>query len=260
MSSSVYCPSNKHVDLPCIRRIGIDQPAAWLDAGWNDFRRAWLTSLPYGLVLGGMGLALLYYAADRPYLAVALASGFLLVAPVIALGLYQISRRLEWQDNGMVGERPPVGRLFDSNIALFGVLLAVIFAIWVDLAAITTALLTPRELAITGSFSLLALFSLDNLPFVLGYFGVGGLLAALVFSLSVITLPMLLERQVDLVTAVSTSLVVVKENPAAMAVWAAIIAAVMLAGMLSLFIGFAILFPVLGHATWHAYRDVVERS
>lgn len=258
MSTSVYCSSNKYIDLPCIRRIDRSEPVAWLDAGWNDFRRAWPASLPFGVLLAAMGLGLVYYLADQPYLAMALAGGFLLVAPVIAVGFYQISRRLAWEDAGRIGDRPPIGRLFGTNTALFGLLLVILFAIWIDLAAITTALLTPRDLAMSGSFSLLALFSLDNLPFVASYFGIGILLAAMVFSISVITLPMMIDRQADLATALATSLLVVKENPVAMLVWAAAMAALVMAGMLSLFIGFAVLFPVIGHATWHAYRALVE--
>lgn len=260
MSTTVYCPSNKYIDLPCIRRVDYSEPGVWLDAGWNDFRRAWMVSLTYGIVLGALGLGLLYYWADRPYLTMALAGGFLLVAPVIAVGFYQISRRLEWQDRGGIGERPAIGRLFGTNTALFGLLLAVVFAIWIDLAAILTALLTPRELAFGGAFSLFSLFSLDNLGFVLAYFAVGATLAAAVFCLAVVTLPMLMDRRTDLVTALMTSLTVVKSNPGAMAIWAAIIALLILAGMLSLFIGFAIIFPVLGHATWHAYRALVESA
>lgn len=260
MSTSVYCSSNKHIDLPCIRRVETGAPLAWLAAGWNDFRRAWRMSLPYGIVLAAAAAGLVYYAADQPFLALALASGFLLVTPVIAAGFYQISRRLEWQDGGGIGVPPPIGRLVGTNTALFGLLLVMLLAIWIDLAAISTALLTPRELAMSGSFSLLALFDVDNLAFVAAYFGLGAVVAATVFGIGVITLPMLMDRQTDLATAIATSLLVVKENLAAMALWAALIAVLILAGMLSLFVGFAVLLPVVGHATWHAYRGLVDKA
>ena len=257
MTTSVYCPSNEHIDLPCIHKVERLRPLAWLDAGWGDFRRAWPQSLPYGVLLGAVGLGLLYYLADRPYLTMALAGGFLLLAPVVAAVFYQISSQLEWQEGGMTGEKPSVGRLFGTDSALFSLMLAIVFAIWVDLAAITTALFSSRELVINGAFSLLSLFNLDNIPFVIGYFALGALLAGVTFSIGVVSLPMLMDRQTDLVTALTTSLVVVKENPVAMAVWAVLIAVLMVAGMLSLFIGFAVFFPVLGHATWHAYRAVL---
>jgi len=260
MSTSVYCPSNKHIDLPCIRRVETGAPLAWLNAGWDDFRRAWRTSLPYGMALAAVGAGLVYYAADRPFLALALAGGFLLAMPLVAAGFQQISHRLEWRDGGRIGAPPPIGRLFDTNTALFGLLLVVVVALWVNLAAIATALLSPRELAMSASFSLSALFGVDNLAFLAAYFGIGAVLAATVFGIGAITLPMLMDRQTDLITAIATSLLVVKENPAAMTLWATLIGALALAGMLSLFVGFAVLLPVLGHATWHAYRDLLAKA
>jgi len=260
MSTSVYCPHSKHIDLPCIRRVDFTAPATWLNAGWSDLRRAWPSSLPYGIALGALGFGLVYFLAGRPQLTMALIGGFLLLGPALAAGFYQISRRLEWQDSGRIGAKPPIGRLFGSNTALFGLALAVVFAVWINLSMMLTALLSSPELATGETFSLLALFSPDNLPFVLSYLTLGAVLAVLVFSASVTTLPMLMDRQTDVATAVMTSLIVVRANLAAMAVWALIIAVLMLAGMVSLFIGFAVFFPVIGHATWHAYRELVERG
>lgn len=260
MSTSVYCPDYKQINLPCIHRVSLGEPLAWLASGWNDFRCAWPVSMPYGFLLGIMGLALIYYTADRPYLTMALAGGFMLIAPAVAIMFYQVSRRLEWSDSGRIGARPPISRVFNSNIALFGLLLAMIFAIWIDLAAITTALMTPRDLAMPDAFSLLSLFRLDNLAFVMSYFAIGALLAVMVFCTSVITLPMLMDRDIDLVTAITTSMVIVRENPAAMLFWAATITLLVGLGMFSLFIGFAVIFPVLGHASWHAYRGLVAQT
>lgn len=260
MSTSVYCPHSKHMDLPCIRRVDFAAPAAWLNAGWRDFRRAWMTSLPFGAVFGVLGFGLVYYLAGRPELTMALTGGFLLLGPALAAAFYQISRRLEWQDGGRIGAQPPVGHLFGTNTALFGLALAVVFAIWINLSMLLTALLSSPELAAGEAFSLVALFSLDNLPFVLAYLALAVVLGVLVFSISVTTLPMLMDRKTDVATAIMTSLVVARANMAAMALWGFIIAVLMLAGMVSLFIGFAIFFPVIGHATWHAYRELVERG
>lgn len=259
MNTSVFCPRNKYIELPCIRRVAPAVTLTWLARGWQDFQRAWAVSLALGAVIGGLGLAVIYLVSDRLYLTMALAGGYLVIAPVLAAGFYQISRQLEWQDTGQIGSRPGMVRLVGTNTALFGLLLAVVFAIWIDLALIATALVSARELAMADSFSLLNLFSLDNLPYGLAFFAIGALVAATVFTFSVVTLPMLMDRQVDLATAMMTSWVVVKENPAAMAAWAGLIVALMAIGMATLFIGFAVLFPVLGHATWHAYRGLVER-
>lgn len=249
MSVSVYCPHNKHVDLPCLHRVERAAATAWLAAGWRDFRRAWPASLSFGVAFGILGLTLLYYAAGQPDLAMALAGGILLLAPLLAAAFYQISRRLEWLDNGRIGAPPAIGRLFGSQGALFGLLLVTAFAIWVQFAMVAAP-------STAGEFSLAALFS----PASLAYAGIGTLVAAVVYVVGVITLPMLMDRQTDLATAMTTSWLVVKENPAAMATWAAIIAAMLVVGMLSLFIGFAVALPVVGHANWHAYRELVERD
>ena len=257
MSHSVYCPHGKHVELPCVHRLEGGAVATWLAAGWHDFRRTWPASLAYGAVFGALALAGLYYTAGQRYLSMALAGGYLLLAPVLAAAIYPITRRLEWQDTGQTGTRPSLGNLFNSQAALFGLILVVVFAIWINLAMITTAAFAVPEPAEAGA---LALFGPAYLPFLLTYSAIGTLMALAVFVASAVTLPMLMDRQTDLITAVLTSWVVVKENPAALAAWAAAIALAMLVGMLSLFIGFAVLFPVLCHAGWHAYRELVERG
>lgn len=260
MSVSVYCPHSKHVDLPCVRRVERDAVATWMAAGWHDFRRAWAVSLAYGVVLGAAGLAVLYAIADRPYLAMAVATGYVFLGPALAAGLYQVSRRVEWQDTGRIGGQPSIGHLLGAHSALFALVLVLAFALWINLAMMGTTWFSAPELMVAGAFSPLALFSLDGLPYLLASAGIAALIAVAVFAFGAVTLPMLLDRHTDLATAMLTSWLVVKENPAVMASWAANIVVLMAIGMASLFIGFAVLFPVLGHASWHAYRDLVERG
>lgn len=256
MSTTLFCPNSASFHLPCIRKVGQRAPMAWLRAGLDDFKASWLETLPLGVILGIIGLVLVDLASDRVYLSVALAGGFLLLAPAIAGSVYQASRRLESED------APHAGRFaLGSHAVLFGLLLAMIFAVWVDLAVIMTAYLTPRSgFTMDGAFNLVDLLAADNLAFLAAYLVLGAAFAAIVFCISVVTLPMMIDRDVDLATAMMTSLVIVRENPRAMAVWAASIAGLTLLGMLTLFIGFMFVFPVLGHATWHAYRSLVDDS
>jgi uncharacterized membrane protein len=258
ISQHMYCSPTRHFNLPCVSKVGTDAPLGWLASGLTDFQRSWLHSFPYGIILSVAGLVMLYFAADQPYLMLALISGFMLVAPFLAAGLYIISMRLEWSETGKIGPRPEFRSALKTNVSLFGVLLAFVFAIWIDALIVFTALFTHHDIIISGSFSVYSLFNLDHLSFVLAYGALGALLAATAFCVSVITVPMMLDRDVDMVTAIMTSLVIVKENPMAMLIWAACIAALTFGGMITLFIGFAVVFPVLGHATWHAYRELVD--
>jgi uncharacterized membrane protein len=226
-------------------------------AGWGDFKRAWPISLTYGVVLGALGLAALYAVSDQPYLALAVATGYLFLGPALAAGLYQVSRRQEGQAGA---QSTIIGHLLGAHSALFVLALVLIFAIWINLAMMATTWFSAPELVVDGGFSPLALFSLAGLPYLLAFTGIAALIAAVVFSFGAVTLPMLLDRHTDLATAMMTSWLVVKENPAVMAGWAANILVLMAIGMATLFIGFAVLFPVLGHASWHAYRALVERD
>ncbi len=259
MLTSLYCPSTGLVTLPCIHRVDAMEPMRWLRAGYRDFRSTWRQSWLYGFIPGIAGLALLISVISSPQWVMALAGGFLILAPMLAIGCYRISWRLERGGSGAKLEISGEDRPLTGNAMLFGMVLAMLFAWWIDLSALATALLTRQglSLALSSVGSGMAFRSV-NVPYIAVSIGVGALLAALVFSISVVTLPMLLERSTDLVTAIATSLAVVKENPAAMSLWAATIALSTFFGMATFFVGFMVIFPMLGHASWHAYRGLVE--
>jgi uncharacterized membrane protein len=215
-------------------------------------------SLGYGVLVGAFGVGLLWMAWNATYLVPALIGGFLLVAPLGAIVFYALSRQIErgeavdgaaalfaWQRNA-------------GSIALWGLALALTLILWERLAAIIFALFyggEVRDLALLVSD---VLFSGRYVPLLVAYFGVGGLLALTVFVFGVVTAPMLLDRDVDVVTAAMTSLRCCLNNPGAMLIWAAAIALLTAVGFATLMIGLVIVFPLLGHASWHAYRDLVE--
>lgn len=257
MSTLIVKPHGGHIDLPAVHRVDAARPFAWLRAGWQDFRRNWPVSLAYGVLFSALGYLLVDQAWSRPHLAMALTTGFLLFAPFLAIGFYDLSRR---------GERPGLLKPFAgmrhnaSSIGMFALLLAFILSAWERLSAILVGLFLRNDIVTDGSFYLGLLFTPEHLNFIIPYVIFGGILAAVVFALSVVSLPMLVDRRVDIVTALVTSLWVVRQNPLPMLVWALLIAALAALGELAWFVPLAVIFPILGHATWHAYRDLVEPS
>ncbi|MER2526596.1 MAG: DUF2189 domain-containing protein, partial [Candidatus Competibacter denitrificans] len=223
---------------------------------WKDLWRAPAVSIPYGLLFVIMGYALVYLATTRFHFILALTAGFMLVGPFLAMGLYDVSRRLE------VGKTPTLGLALTAwrhnmlPILLFGLLIGVLMIVWVRLAALLFAV-SFRDLTVDTSVSAL-FFSGGGLTFLMIFTMVGAIIAALVFAISVVSIPMMLDRKIDFVTAVLTSLTAVRANPGPMALWAVLIVIFTGIGLLTFYIGVAIALPLIGHASWHAYKDLVE--
>lgn len=259
MSTLSIKPQVSGMAIPVIRRIDVSRPLAWLRLGWRDFRRSWPVSLTYGAIFSALGWALMSWARDSTHLTMTLISGFALVAPFLAIGFYTISSRLEHglDAGGPLHPFVPLRRNA-ASIGLFALMLAFILSAWERISALLVGLFLRNDLVASGYFSLGLLFDVDHLGFVIAYLALGAILATLVFALAAVSLPMMLDRRVDTVTAVITSLWSVWHNPLPMLAWAVIIGVLTVVGVLTAFIGLAVLFPLLGHATWHAYRDLVE--
>lgn len=254
MDHAVERPSAA-AELPRVRSVTAAHTLAWLKRGMADLSA---TSLLYGAVVAGAGLVLLGLAMGATYLVPALVGGFLLVAPFAAIVLYGISRQIEF------GETPDATRAVAAmqrnagSIALFGLLLAFSLIAWERLAAILFALLYGGRDPDLSNFLVDVLFSGEYVPLLIAFFGAGALFAAVVFAFSVVTAPLLLDRDLDVVSAALTSLRCCTTNPGTMLLWAAIIAGVTALGFATFMLGLVVAFPLLGHASWHAYRDLVE--
>jgi len=248
-------------DDPTVRNIRLADLPEVLKKGAEDFwampTHLFFLGLIYPIV--GLVLARLVFGYDVLPLLFPLVTGFALVGPLAALGLYEISRRRElgldttWKDAFAVFRSPSL-----PAIAALGLLLLAIFFIWIAVAnALYIAAFGYAPAASLPDF----LDRIFNTPagwtlILLGN-GIGFLFALLVLAISVVSFPLLLDRKVSPIVAILTSLRAVAANPAAMAAWGLIVAALLIVGAVPLFIGLAIVVPILGHATWHLYRKVV---
>ncbi|MCA1978880.1 MAG: DUF2189 domain-containing protein [Thiobacillus sp.] len=257
----VFHPKAASMDLPGIDKVTFDRPWHWLVAGARDLRTAWRSSLFYGVIFALLGYGLVQGAWDKPHLAMALTSGFLFVAPVLATVFYCVSHRIEHHHKLPRLFTPLLAwRANPSSLGLYALMLVFVLSVWERISAILVGLFLNGS----GIGSLGDLLSIEvasrHIDFVLAYLAFGGALALMVFSLSVVSLPMLLHRKVDFATAIITSFMATRLNFPVMLLWAAIIAGLTAVGFATDFIAMAVIFPLLGHASWHAYRELVERE
>lgn len=241
-----------------VRKISDDRPWQWLQAGWQDLTRAPRVSLAYGAAVTAASwlLAIILQESDWLYLLLPLAGGFLLIAPFVAVGLYETSRRLESGEPlslriALLAWRRPV------QVASFGVLLLVLHFAWMRVALLWFVLYFHNG---TPPLDQLPLYLLDarNLPFLVIGTLMGAGFALLTFALSVVSLPLLVDRDIDVISAALASIRSVIANPKAMLLWAGLIVLFTAVGIATFFFGLALLFPLVGHASWHAYKDLVD--
>jgi uncharacterized membrane protein len=245
---------------PYVQTVAVDRPWAWLAAGWRDFMAAPHVSLACGavVVVVSVLLTLGLWWVEMPYLVLPMLAGFMLVGPMMAIGLYEASRRIA------VGERPTLGVLFTAwrrnpeQFAYMGLILALILLAWIRIATLIYAIFFS---SMNPSFDRLIetlLFSSVSIPFLLVGSIVGLVLATIVFAISAVSIPMLLDREVSLLTALATSVTAVRANVPAMALWAALICLFTVFGLATFYVGLLVTMPLIGHATWHAYKDLVR--
>jgi len=244
---------------PGIHRVSPERSATWLARGFADFAAHPAIGLTYGLTFAVVGW-LLTIGLDQVGMGsmiLPLGGGFLMVAPIAAAGLYEVSRRHEL---GL-----PVSPLScldtvrrNAQVADMGLALMLVFLVWIQLALFIFALFFGNRPPALGDFLGQLLEAPQGLPFLIAGTAVGLTMAAIAFSLSVVALPMVLDRPVSAMTAMRTSLRAVRANWPNMIGWAATLAVLSLSGMGFLFVGLAVTLPVAAHASWHAYRDLVE--
>ncbi len=244
---------------PRVRIVSIEQPWEWLGAGWKDLWRAPLTSISYGLLFVIMGYLLVYLIEAQFQYALALTTGFLLAGPFLSMGLYDISRRLEAGEPATLEHALMAWQRNVLPILMFGGLIGLLMIVWARLSAILFGVIVGggRHLILDSSVTQL-FFSGSGLTFLIVFTLVGAIIATVVFIISVVSIPMMLDRKTDFVTAVLTSITAVRANPWTMVLWAVLITIFTGIGLITFYLGLAIVLPLIGHASWHAYQDIVD--
>jgi uncharacterized membrane protein len=250
-------PSPTILDLP-LRPLRADDPLRWLRLGWADFVRAPGIGVFYGGCFAVMGWILLWTYRAAPAWVLALSAGFLLMGPFLCLGLYDASRRLERGETPSLGASLVAWRSRTGTMAIFGGVLLILEMLWGRASLIVFAVSFDGMPDFRGS--LLALLDPENIGFIVAYLGVGAVFAGLIFAISVVSIPMILDRSVDAVSAGLTSLRLCLTQPWVMLIWGASITLLVVLAMLPGFIGLLVIGPVVGHASWHAYRHAVGPS
>lgn len=246
--------------MPGIRSVEIDRPWLWLAKGWADLLAAPQISIAYGALVSAVSLAIVgaLFLLDMPYFALPMAAGFFLVAPLVAVGLYETSRRLETGEP--VSLAAALGAILRNRaqLANLGIVLMLINLAWARIATLLFALFFQGAHPTWGSIIDTIFFSSVSIPFLATGTIIGLCLALCAFAIGAVSIPMLLDRDVNVLVAVLTSFAAVRQNWRPMALWAALIVIFTVAGMATFFIGLTVVMPLIGHATWHAYRDIVQ--
>ena len=233
------------------------QPLRWLARGWADLMRCPVPGLLHGLAMAAFGALLVWLAHDRFWLLAGAFSGFLLVAPLAATGLYAVSRRLETEGRATLTDALAAWRPRDARLVVFGLLLALAGTGWV----LTSASLITRwaSAPVNRPLDFLTVVVLNGQTYLFELWLIlGSALAAPIFASTVVALPLLLDRAIGVRAAVLVSVRAALLNPAPMALWATLILVITLLGMATLLVGLVVAVPWLAHASWHAYRDLVE--
>lgn len=263
MSAAISKSGTEHVDFELgsshfgINHVALSRPFQWLRKGISDFAHHPLLSLLYGVIVVGGCYAVLVLARETPAIMFGFITGLMLIGPFLAIGLYEAARQRAAGERVSIRGTLSAVRARMLPIALIAVALGFIMIAWLRVSTIIFALKFGL-LAGTSTAYASGLFQPEYLPALLFYLGIGFLFAFFVFATNALSLPIVLDRNADALTAMVTSFKAVSLNKGAMLVWGLILTALAIIGVATAFFGFAVIFPVLGYATWHSYRDVID--
>lgn len=237
----------------------MDDPWNWLAAGWRDLWRKPLLSLGYGAAFVAVGLLVTVglWLAGLESVAPALAAGFTLLGPVLAVGLYEMSRRYEAGEPVTLRDVVAVHVPAPAQLAFLAYALMFLYLVWLRLATLNYAFFTHGDYTPWAEFVRFALTTPQGLTMIVVGTVIGGTLALLAFAISVVSVPIIMRHDVDVLTAMWISTRLVWRHPGPMLLWAWLIAVSIAIGFATLFVGLIVAFPLIGHATWHAYRTII---
>ncbi len=240
-----------------MQALGPGAPFGWLAAGWRDLKAQPVIGIFYGMGFWLMAFTLGVVFRAKPEYTLTIASGCLLVGPFLAMGLYEVSRRRE---QGLAPELGTSLTCWDSHMRSMGMLVLVLIVLellWGRASLVVFAVFFNTGMPSTTGV-LNAVFNPENWEFIAVYLVVGGVFAALVFSCTVVSIPMILDRDTDAISAAITSIRVVFSNPGVMLLWGVLLSALIAVALLPWGLGLILIGPLLGHASWHAYRGAVR--
>ena len=243
-------------NLAAIASVPIGAPLTWLSKGFSDLWAAPTASLFYGVAFAVMGWTIVFFYGHAYSLTVALIAGFMLLGPGLAMGLYGLSRQREAGDVPRLRPSLAIWKANISNLGIFALVTGVVFLIWARASLVVFAVFYSSGLPTADAF-LRELLSFENVEIVIAYLIVGSGFAAFIFSISVVAVPLMLDRDKDAISAMLLSLATVAKNPLPMLLWACLIVTLAGIGFATAFTGLIVTIPILGHATWHAYRALV---
>lgn len=242
-------PDARPFVAPC-RALAADAPLRWLRLGWSDLRAAPAQSLGYGLLVAllSLGVSAVAIRLGSYWALLVLLSGFVFVAPVLALGLYSISRQLAARRTPTLAGCLQQQRRSLGNAMVFALALLVVFLVWARAGSMVHVFFPADE--DRDHLQLLTFLGIGS--------AVGSIFALISFAISAFSLPMICDRDVDAITAVVTSVNAVLRNKRAMAAWIALIVALVAIGFATAMLGLVVAIPLLGHATFHGYRETID--
>ena len=240
-----------------IRRVEMRRPIEWVRSGWDDFWHIRGASLAHGALITALGAVLLMLGSSHPYLVAAAISGYLLVGPIMTTGLCELSRRRAAHESTGFDESLQGMTRNTEGLFHFGIVLAIIAAAWFVLSGIVLQSVLHASAPSLGQALWGSLTDAASLPEMLAYIGSGAVLAGIVFTLSVVAVPLIIDRHASALDAMWISAKAAFWNLPAMLVWAGLIVVLTAIGFAPFLLGMIIIAPILGHATWHAYRDLI---
>jgi uncharacterized membrane protein len=257
MSTAVVAGDDPILHLE-VRRVPLLRPLTWLHCGWLDMRRHWGASLGYGALIVALGWTLLVFCGTHPYFVAAAISGFLLVGPLMSAGLCEMSRRYSRGQSANFDDSLDGFARNSTALFEFGVILAICAVVWFAISAILLG--TVFHIAAPDISETLYRGFIDsaNRSQVLAYVAVGGLLAAGVFAVSVVAIPLIIDRHASAGQAMRASVHAVFGNIGPMILWSGLILVLTIIGYAPLLGGLLLIAPLLGHATWYAYKDMIR--
>jgi uncharacterized membrane protein len=240
-----------------IKRVGLSDPFRWLARGWRDLRNAKSIALFYGVCFLAMAQIVSAIFKHMPEYTLSFVSGCLLLGPFLTMGLYEVSRRRELSKNPDLLISLTCWDPHLRSMGLLVLVLIVLELLWGRASLVVFAVFFNTGMPSSASV-MQAVFNPENWEFITVYAVVGGFFAALVFATMVVSLPMILDRGTDAITAAITSIQVVYENTGALLLWGILITSLVLLALLPWGLGLLLIGPWLGHASWHAYRGTVR--